>query len=408
MIFVIMVAGYKHLPFLYPQVGSVPVSTFKHAGEDDGPSEWANWEKSHPGTHYRLGIVTEATTDNLYSVALETEVPETPEVFVNVPIQSSRILKPGDEIVAIEANNVRRFQQRGIGCTFTDWVAPFFVFIVGLCIPLSRLSRESGWWKHVGMRTLGLIGLGVIYMSLILKLSWWWGILQAIGIAYLMAALFLRLPPWKRWLAFIGVVIFHTWMSFKFPWWQVLGNPDKGFWTIVTPDGDMLKPLMVHCTPWVSISYGLCAVAGSFLGEAVLTREAQKIMKTAFGLGILFLIAGYLLHLFVVPINKDNVSASYSIFTSGIACLVFLLFYWLIDVKGWKKGWSWFLAVFGSNALFAYFMQPFVRFILKAFGVYDGLGGLSGWQGVLGGLEWTIVIWLVVLYFNRRGVYWKL
>jgi uncharacterized membrane protein len=32
MIFVIMVAGYKHLPFLYPQVGSVPVSIFKHLG----------------------------------------------------------------------------------------------------------------------------------------------------------------------------------------------------------------------------------------------------------------------------------------------------------------------------------------------------------------------------------------
>ena len=34
MIFVIMVAGYKHLPLTFPQFGSAPVSTFKHAGED--------------------------------------------------------------------------------------------------------------------------------------------------------------------------------------------------------------------------------------------------------------------------------------------------------------------------------------------------------------------------------------
>ncbi len=408
MIFVIMVAGYKNLPFQFPQVGSVPVSTFKHAGEDDGPNDWKRWEANHPGTHYRLGLITGVSAHNRYSVSMESDTSEVPEPYEDVRIKSARLLKEGDEVVALETGNSRQFQQRGIGCTFTDWVAPFFVFIVGLCIPLSRMRREAGWWKHVGLRTLGLIGLGILYISLILKLSWWWGILQAIGISYLMAALFLKLPVWKRWLAFAAVALFHTWMSFKYPWWQVLGNPENGFWTLVNPSGDMLRPLTIHCTPWASISYGLCAVAGSFLGEAVSSREAGKILKSSLGLGILLTLSGYLLHLFIVPIHKETVSASYTIFTSGIACLVFLLFYWVIDMRGWKKGWSWFLGVFGANALLAYFMQPVVRFFLKALGFYDGLGGLSGWQGMLGGLEWTLILWCVVLYFNRRGIYWKL
>ena len=33
----------------------------------------------------------------------------------------------------------------GIGVTFTDLVAPFFVFIVGMCIPLSKRRRGAEW-----------------------------------------------------------------------------------------------------------------------------------------------------------------------------------------------------------------------------------------------------------------------
>src|SRR5450756_1280302 len=76
----------------------------------------------------------------------------------------------------------------GIGLTFTDLVAPFFVFIVGVVLPLSKRRRGSEWWKHVGTRTGLLIALGVVYISLIFGISYWWGILQAIGVAYFMGA----------------------------------------------------------------------------------------------------------------------------------------------------------------------------------------------------------------------------
>ena len=56
----------------------------------------------------------------------------------------------------------------GIGLTFTDLVAPFFVFIVGMVLPLSKRRRGTEWWKHVGTRTGLLIALGVVYISLIL------------------------------------------------------------------------------------------------------------------------------------------------------------------------------------------------------------------------------------------------
>ena len=76
MIFVIMVAGYHNLPLTFPQFGSAPVSTFKHAGDDGDPEEWAFWEGRNPSTIYRQAKVLDKAVpikgkiNNLYNVAV--------------------------------------------------------------------------------------------------------------------------------------------------------------------------------------------------------------------------------------------------------------------------------------------------------------------------------------------------
>ena len=406
MIFVIMTAGYKNLPWRFPQVNSVPVTTFKHAGEDDGVQDWKRWEEKHPGVQYSLGEVV-SVDNSIPTMKFETDT-TVPPTIVQAKVWTPKRLHPGDEVVMVQKNGSVSYQLRGIGVTFTDWVAPFFVFIVGLCIPLSRMRRGSDWWKHVGVRTIGLILAGVIYISLIKYLSYWWGILQAIGIAYFIGAAFMLLPYYRRWIAFVLLAAFHAVMSYQFPWWLELGDPAKGFWTVVNPAGDMLRPLIIHCTPWASISYGLCTIAGTFLGEAVATKEPKQIISQSLILGAIFLVSGYIIHIMGIPMHKDYVSISYSIFTSGIACIVFLAFYYLIDVLQWKKGWCWFLSVFGANALLAYFLQAIVRIFMKPLGLYDGLTGKAGMQGVIAGLEWTLLLWCITLYCNRKNWYWKL
>jgi hypothetical protein len=72
------------------------------------------------------------------------------------------------------------------------------------------------------------------------------------------------------------------------------------------------------------------------------------------------------------------------------------------------KRWAWFLTVFGSNALLAYFMQPVVRIVSTALGTQTFFGNRAGWDGMLWGLTWTALLWLVVLICNRRRIYWKL
>lgn len=414
MIFVIMTAGYRNLPLTFSQFGSAPVTTFKHAGDDGDPDEWAFWEGHNPSTIYRQAKVLDdampinGKQSDSYNVAILDEKGKPETILHGEKVWTCKPLYKGEDIIAVhQPDGSYKFQQQGIGCTFTDWVAPFFVFIVGLCIPLSRQRRGSDWWKHVGFRTIGLIIAGVIYISLIYKLSYYWGILQAIGIAYFMGAASMSIPKWSRWVLVFAIAAFHSWATWHIPWWVEIGDKAKPFWTIVTPDGDKLKPLIVHCTPWASISYGICTIIGTILGEAIATRDKTQIIRQSILIGIVFTVIGYLLHIYQLPMNKDYVSSSYTLFTSGLGAFGFLIFYLIIDVAG-IKWWTGLFNVFGVNALLAYFMQPIVRIFMQALGLYQGLGNHSGWNGMLAGLEWTMILWFCVLICNKKGIYWKL
>ena len=343
MIFVIQVANYTQLPLTMSWFGSPPVSTFKHAGD------------------------------------------------------------------AINAT--------GVGLTFTDLVAPFFVFIVGMSLTLSKKRRGADWWKHVGKRTILLILLGVLYISLALGsanswggISYWWGILQAIGIAYFMGAVATLLPQWQRWIAVFVIAGFHLFMSLNFTWWLHLGNPNAGFWTIANPSGDPLTPLTIHCTPWASISYGTITIVGTILGDALLSKSHKIIIRQSLLIGVVFFVIGYALHLYQFPkfaMDKDTVSVSYALATSGISALTFLIFYLIMDVAKYQK-WAWALIVFGSNALLGYFLQPIVRIFAYALGFKPYLIGLSSWYGMFIGLVWTAVLWVVLLWCNKRNIYWRI
>ena len=389
MVFVIAVGagGYRDLPQTTSWLGSLPISTWNHAD--------VAWER----------LVEEKEAAGLSHEQIEA-LPEA--------------------------------KLKNVGCTVTDLVAPFFVFVVGLCIPLSRSRRGAAWWHHVMVRTLMLILAGVLYISLILGLSWWWGILQAIGVAYFMGAASLKLPRWGRWTAIFALLAFHMGMSETVSWWLHFGETAEPYWRISQPDGSWAKPLMVHCRPWVSISYGVMTMIGVLLGEAITTRDRSQITAKALQIGILFTLLGYGVHKIGLAtghtglcLNKPDVTASYAMFTSGVGALTFLLFYYIIDVGGYKK-WAWPLKEIGANALLAYFMQILMRLFFRALhleaffagkpnetlerwaAVFDWpawsafLLDKTGYNGVLWGLIWTFCLWLIILYCNRKNIYWRL
>jgi len=389
MVFVIAVAaeGYQPLPQTMSWFGSLPVSTWNHAE--------VGWERVAEGMK-NAGLTDE-------------QIHQLPEAGL-----------------------------KNIGLTVTDLVAPFFVFIVGIAIPLSKARRGREWWSHVLVRTVMLILAGVLYISLILGLSWWWGILQAIGVAYFMGAASMKLSRTGRWVAISALLSLHVIMSHYVGWWLQFGDTPEPFWTISQLHGSWAKPLILHCRPWVSISYGVMTMIGVLLGEAVAGGKRTEITRVAILVGVVFTLAGLALHtagLYTGAtefcFNKPDVTASYAMFASGVGALVFLLMYYGIDVRGWKK-WAYPLKVFGANALLAYFMQIMMRIFFRALHLEPLFAGQpndmlrqwaslttssawssflldkSGYNGVLWGLIWTFCLWLIVRYCNKRDLYWKL
>ncbi|MCC6484030.1 MAG: DUF1624 domain-containing protein [Armatimonadetes bacterium] len=389
MILVIAVAagGYKDLPQRGSWFGSLPVSTWNHA--EVGWEEFVEQRKA------------EGLTDS--------EILKLPEARL-----------------------------KNVGCTVTDLVAPWFVLVVGMCIPLSRVRRGKQWRNRVISRTLMLIAAGVVYISLILSLSYWWGILQAIGVAYLMAALAMRLPLRWRLAAILVIAIFHTVMSRTFGWWLHFGDGSQPFWSVTNISGDWRRPLTIHCRPWVSVSYGVMAMIGTLLGEALATRDNRRITTAGASLALVFGGVGLATHQLGLMsghtwlcFNKSDVTSSYAFFASGLGALVFLLFHHAYTAVG-MRGWMLPLNVLGRNALLAYFMQIIMRLAFRALGLEPFFSGSvndqlnswaslcssphwkaflldkTGYNGLLWGLLWTVCLWLIIAFCNRRGWVWKL
>jgi len=84
------------------------------------------------------------------------------------------------------------------------------------------------------------------------------------------------------------------------------------------------------------------------------------------GSGVVLIVLGKIWGIFF-PINKSLWTSSYVLYTAGLAIVVLSLFYWLIDVKGYKK-WSNFFIVFGINPLFAFVVHVlWVKVLLYIF-----------------------------------------
>jgi len=389
MVFVIAVAAgdYRNLPQEGSWFGSLPVSTWNHAD--------VAWER----------FVERKQAEGLDAATVAT-LPEA--------------------------------RLRNVGLTVTDLVAPFFVFIVGMAIPLSRGRRGSEWWQHVMSRTIMLIVAGVAYISLILGLSWWWGILQAIGVAYFMGAASMKLQPRWRWPAIGAVLLLHACLSALVPWWLHFGESTRPFWTVSQIDGDWARPLTIHCRPWVSISYGAMTMIGVILGETVAAGDRRRIIRHALFIGAGCLLAGLAVHqaglasgTMGLCFNKPDVTASYALAASGFGALTFLLLYLIMDVAGYTR-WAYPLTEFGRNALLAYFLQIIMRLVFRALHIEPLFAGTandtllrwaglidagwwrgflldkSGYTGMAWGVIWTGCLWWIVVGCNKRNIFWKL
>jgi len=149
------------------------------------------------------------------------------------------------------------------------------------------------------------------------------------------------------------------------------------------------------------------AVLGALAGHWL--RSNRSGSRKAAGLaaaGLALLIAGYVWG-WVFPIIKILWTSSYVLFTGGLSLLLLALFYWVIDVRGYRR-WALFFVVIGMNPITIYFLDGFVNF--------DGmseffLGGTAAHAGVLAPLVLPLgalmIKWLLLHLLYRHRIFFK-
>ena len=257
------------------------------------------------------------------------------------------------------------------GWTPTDLVFPFFVFISGVSIPLAFANRlERGGSRRdlhlkVLKRTVIIFALGLFLNGFpyfdpgTLRIP---GVLQRIAICYFFASIvFLNTKLRTQILITIGLLLVY-WALMKLV-------PAPGFVAgDLTKEGSLasyVDRVVFGKHVWAQakvydpegILSTIPAVATALMGVLTgqwLRSEKSRYEKVAgmFVVGAICVAIGWAWNSFF-PINKALWTSSYVLFTGGLALQFLALFYWLIDINGYRR-WARPFEVFGLNAIALY------------------------------------------------------
>ena len=295
------------------------------------------------------------------------------------------------------------------GLRFYDLIWPSFMLMVGVSVAFSHARhRDMGRvWKRVAVLFL----LGSLRESMsdgvprLVELS---SALQPIALAYLVSVYVARWSVRAQAALAVGILAGYALLLALVPapgipagtyvpnhnlvtavdqW--VLGRAHKDGW------GTVLSTIPTVSTTLLGLLFGRLLMSGAA------PRFCARVIA-ATGLGCL--LAGLALSP-VVPVVMKLWTTSYGLMSAGWACLAFALFYWVIDVRGYRR-WTLPLCVIGVNALAAY-LGPSIVPVHRIAGVFTR--PLAQGMGAFGPLLTTgavlAVNWCILAWMYRRKIF---
>jgi len=252
------------------------------------------------------------------------------------------------------------------GWTPTDLIFPFFVFIVGVSIVLSR--RRAASVGVIARRATILYALGLLlalYPRFDFATVRLVGVLARLAVCYFAAALVYRAVASRPWaeqrhvaLTSAGLLLAIYWALLKFVpapggvAGDLSPSGNLGAWLDRTVLGE--AHMWSQSKTWdpEGLLSTLPAIATALTGVAagaVLTG-AQPAGRRVLGLA-------WSLEL---PINKSLWTSSYVLFTSGLAAIALALGHQIIDLAPRPARWTRPLVVMGTNALALFVVSGFL------------------------------------------------
>jgi predicted acyltransferase len=332
-----------------------------------------------------------------------------------------------------------------------DLIQPSFMFMVGVALPFSVASRRARGepfatqLAHAIRRALILILLGIFLRSQGRPQTYFTfeDVLTQIGLGYVFLFLLAHARPRTQWIA-AGALLVATWVAFVlYPLppagfdTALLGVPadwphhltgfaahwDKNINFANRADQWFLN-LFPRESPFVynrggyttlnfvpslaTMIFGL--LAGELLRGAASQREKLRALLVYGAAGV---VLGAVLHFAgICPLVKRIWTPSWAIFSAGWAALFLALFYWVVDVRGWRR-WTLPFLVVGMNSIAMYVIVHIAEgYTAAALRTHLGKGTFQVVGPVyepmlIGGVS-LLIFWLMLYWMYRRKIFVKI
>jgi len=300
---------------------------------------------------------------------------------------------------------------------FWDLIQPAFMFMVGVAMPFAFARRiEQGFtqrrlFQHVAARSFRLILMSQILMSIAANRLHFQliNVLAQIGITYFLAYLVMQLRFSRQAIIAALLLIGHWALFVAFP------GTEGPFMSKTTNIGAVIDTYVFgHMNPdyWTNINFVTSTATtlfGVWTGRLLQSsRTHVQKMRILGACAAASLAAGFAIHPWN-PIIKRICTTSFTLYSTGWILLMLLAFYWIVEVKGYRR-WVFPLVVVGANSIFIYSIATVLHgWLDRAVGVFTfRFEWLGQFAPVAQSCTVLGVMWYLCYWLYQRRIYLKL
>lgn len=320
---------------------------------------------------------------------------------------------------------------------FSPWdlVMPLFLFMSGVSIPFAmsnyrKGADKSGLCQRLLKRVALLWIFGMICQGNLRGLDpdriyLYSNTLQTIAVGYLFTVIFYLFTSWRTQAGIAVLLLLGYWGAMK--WVTVDGfgggnyTPDLNLaeWIDRTVlgrfrDGASVEDGVVQFAPWYrytwilsSLNFIVTVMTGCFAGQIlrhVSFKPNQKALLLAVT-GAVLVAAGWLWNI-EFPVIKKLWTSSMVLVSSGYCFLLMAVSYYIVDVKGLRRGTEW-LRVYGMNSIMAYMLAQCINFRSVAHSLFHGVEQYIGpaWYQVLMAASCSIIIYIILWRMYKLRIF---
>ncbi len=322
------------------------------------------------------------------------------------------------------------------GCTLTDLIFPFFLFIVGISIALAYSKRldanvpRKSIYRKIVIRSINIYLLGLflwLFPHFDFRAIRWTGVLQRISVVFFVSALLFLNTNWKQQIKIGAVILILYWIIMAYIPVPGIGKPD-----LSVPEknwANYLDTLFLPGVMWQktwdpegilsTFPAIVTGIIGMLIGKLYLTvKDEHKRLVWLYFIGFSLFLGGGLWNWFF-PINKNIWTSSYVLYTAGLGTLGFATCMLVVDVWGYTR-WTFLGRVYGANAITTYVLAGVLTLLFYSMPLggsslnewfmkgLTGLGFDPKFPSMLYAVIYMLIIFIPALVLYRKKIFIKI